>query len=107
MELWDTMSEDDVLINEVLVQKGYALQCDEPYMSTVGLVVPLCAFHLHVAVFFSSQLARCQALTMEHAKAQAALKRRMEGREEEEQREEEVVPTSSTTTTVEWVSCGV
>ena len=101
------MSEDDVLINEVLVQKGYALQCDEPYMSTVGLVVPLCAFHLYVAVFFSSQLARCQALTMEHAKAQAALKRRMEGREEEEQREEEVVPTSSTTTTVEWVSCGV
>ena len=42
---------------------------------------------------------------MEHAKTQAALKRKMEGREEEEQREEEVVPTSSTTTTVEWVSC--
>ena len=38
VELWDTMSED-VLINEVLVQKGYALQCDEPYMSTVRVLL--------------------------------------------------------------------
>ena len=39
VELWDTMSEKDILINEALVQNGYALQCDEPYMSTVGALL--------------------------------------------------------------------
>ena len=108
VELWDTNSPEDVLVNKLLVEKGYALKCDEPYMSTVRVLTVwwfICVrvSYLYVVVYLSSQLARCQALSMEHAKTQAAFKRRMEGRGE--QQEEEVVPPSSTTTSVEWVSC--
>ena len=106
VELWDTNSPKDVLVNKLLVDKGYALKCDEPYMSTVRVVsiwwfTSVRVLYLHV-VYFSPQFARSQALTMKHAKTLAALKRRMEGRGEQQ---EEVVPPSSTTISVEWVSC--
>lgn len=35
VELYDTNSEHDVLVNEVLVQEGYAVKCEEPYLSRV------------------------------------------------------------------------
>ena len=35
VEMYDTNSEQDVLVNEVLVQEGHAVKCEEPYLSRV------------------------------------------------------------------------
>ena len=42
VELFDTNPKHDVLINEVLVQEGYAIKCDEPYASRVS---PVTRYH--------------------------------------------------------------
>ena len=36
VELWNTNTEIDILINKVLVDEGYAVRCEEPYQSKVG-----------------------------------------------------------------------
>ena len=34
---YDTNTEYDILINEVLIDKGFAVKCEEPYQSKVTL----------------------------------------------------------------------
>ena len=36
VELWNTNTELDILINRVLVDEGYAVKCDEHYQSKVS-----------------------------------------------------------------------
>lgn len=36
VELYDTTEKEDVLVNEVLTDEGFAVKCDEPYQSMVN-----------------------------------------------------------------------
>ena len=44
VELYDTHTEEDILINEVLVQEHHAMKCEEPYQSRVSELD-----HLHMS----------------------------------------------------------
>ena len=35
VDLYDTNTEYDILINEVLIDEGFAVKCEEPYQSKV------------------------------------------------------------------------
>ena len=37
VDLYDTNIEFDILINEVLIDEGFAVKCEEPYQSKVTL----------------------------------------------------------------------
>ena len=37
VDLYDTNTECDILINDVLIDEGYAVKCEEPYQSKVTL----------------------------------------------------------------------
>ena len=41
VDLYDTTSQEDIFINEVLVKEGHAVHCEEPYPSKVSLAVIL------------------------------------------------------------------
>ena len=37
VDLYDTNTEYDILVNEVLIEEGFAVKCEEPYQSKVTL----------------------------------------------------------------------
>ena len=37
VDLYDTNTECDILINDVLIDEGFAVKCEEPYQSKVTL----------------------------------------------------------------------
>ena len=37
VELWDTNTEQDILMNKVLIDEGFAVHCEEHYQSKVKL----------------------------------------------------------------------
>ncbi len=39
VNLYDTTSQEDIFINEVLVKEGHAVHCEEPYPSKVSLAI--------------------------------------------------------------------
>ena len=39
VDLYDTTSQEDIFINEVLVKEGHAVHCEEPYPSKVSLAI--------------------------------------------------------------------
>ena len=45
VDLYDTNTECDILINDVLIDEGFAVKCEEPYQSKVTLT------YLHVSLW--------------------------------------------------------
>ena len=44
-DLYDTTSQEDIFINEVLVKEGHAVHCEEPYPSKVSLGIEVLMAH--------------------------------------------------------------
>ena len=49
MELYDPSRSEEISINEMMVLDGYAMKCEEPYLSKVALFSSIFT-HFHVTL---------------------------------------------------------